>query len=225
MGRRHFKALALEELLERRRDHLLVVHDQDPAPRSHVTRQASSHRRPVPAAPDFMTAPLPAWPRRQSGVGSAAVVARAARCPFENPNSWSATGCGSVDRFERKPNKESRSMARLRPKGKRAGIFFQDLPADEEAQTGAVRLGREERLEEPASVGDRDAAAVIVDGQHKPAVFGPGGHVISSLVVGRVDRVQDEVQNRPESGGRARPRPSAGRGETSVVIVRCLVRW
>ncbi len=32
-GRRHFEVLALEELLERRGDHLLVVDDQDPTPR------------------------------------------------------------------------------------------------------------------------------------------------------------------------------------------------
>ena len=37
-GRRHLEALALEELLEGRGDHLLVVHDQDPAPRRRRAR-------------------------------------------------------------------------------------------------------------------------------------------------------------------------------------------
>ena len=53
-------------------------------------------------------------------------------------------------------------------------MVFQDLPADEQTQSGAVGLGGEERLEEPAAIGDRDAAAVVFDGQDEPAVFDRG---------------------------------------------------
>ena len=97
--------------------------------------------------------------------------------------------------LDREPNKERRSLARLGLERKGAGIVFEDLPADEQPQARAVGLGREEGLEEPAAVGDRDASTVVFDRQDKPALFGPGGHMDPSLVVGRVDRVQDQVQD------------------------------
>ena len=45
----------------------------------------------------------------------------------------------------------------------RAREVLEDLPADEQPQPGAVRLGGEERLEEPAAVGQRDPPAVVLD--------------------------------------------------------------
>ena len=74
-------------------------------------------------------------------------------------------------------------------------MLLEDLPADEQAQPGAMRLGREKGLEQPAAVGDRDPPAVVLDAQDEPAVFGPGCHVDPPLVVGRVDRVQDQVEH------------------------------
>ena len=43
----------------------------------------------------------------------------------------------------------------LGPVGQRPAHLLDDLPADEQAQPGPVRLGREVRLEEPAAVGQR----------------------------------------------------------------------
>ena len=53
-GRRHLEALALEELLERRGDHLLVVDDQDPAPRRRVGSRALASSSHFSRATDFI---------------------------------------------------------------------------------------------------------------------------------------------------------------------------
>ena len=81
--------------------------------------------------------------------------------------------CRGQGGFPGKPDRERRALARLGAKGERSRELLEDLPADEQAQPGAVRLGGEERLEQPAAVGQRDPPAVVLDGQHQPAVFDP----------------------------------------------------
>ena len=67
---------------------------------------------------------------------------------------------------------------------------LQDPPAHEQSQSRAVGFGREERLKQPAAVGDRDSSAVVNDRKDEPTVECVGVHVDLPLVVGRVDRVQ-----------------------------------
>ena len=103
--------------------------------------------------------------------------------------------------------------------------LLEDLPADKQAQTGAVGLGGEERLKQPAAVGDRDPSPVVLDAQDQPALFGPGVHVDPPLVVRGVDRVENQVE---DDLGQVitHARMTAGKfAGTSVVMVRCLVRW
>src|SRR5262249_30046922 len=73
-----------------------------------------------------------------------------------------------------KANRERRSLALGGPVDESASHLFHDLPAHEQAKARAMRLGREERLEEPAAVRQRDASAVVLDGQLDPAAIGPG---------------------------------------------------
>ena len=87
-----------------------------------------------------------------------------------------------------------------------------------------MRLGGEEGLEQPAAVGQRDPPAVVLDAQHEPVGLDMGLDVDPPLVLGRVDRVQDEVEH--DLGEViAHGRRTVGRSTgTSVVIERCLVR-
>ncbi len=73
-------------------------------------------------------------------------------------------------RLQRQPDDERGALPRLRAIAELTRDVLEDLPADEQPQPGAMRLGGEERLEEPAAVGQRDPPAVVLDGQDQPVV-------------------------------------------------------
>ena len=192
-GGRDVKALALKELFERGGDHLFVVHDQDSA-LWHEPLGGLGFKSPLARGDRFHGISAPALAAvARTGVDSDSID-RTGRSPDRTSEESTERLMRSLG-LRRQPNKECRSLAGLGPEGQSAGMIFEDLSAHEQPQARAVGLGREEGLEQPATVGDRNASTVVGDSQDKAALFRLGGHMNMALGVGRVDRVQDEVQD------------------------------
>ena len=156
-GRRDLESLPLEEFVEGPGDHLLVVDDQD---RGRAWPAAPPDGRPRRASP---------LPSTSSRIDSSP-TSRGRREPGRRGTRRRRRGAIAAG-LERQPDDERGALPQLRAIVELPRDVLEDLPADEQPQPGAMRLGGEERLEQPAAVGQRDPAAVVLDAQDQPVAL------------------------------------------------------
>jgi len=141
-------------------------------------------------------------------------------CPASGGSSFSKVGSGTERRRQRKPHLHPGTLPgrALDPEGSPMGGG--DLPRDRKPEPGAVRLGREERIEHVDQLLRGDPAAAV--GDHDPGVapVNVERQARGSAALQRLGRVEQQVEEKLfERHGVAQDprRLGIARGRSSVV--------
>ncbi len=80
---------------------------------------------------------------------------------------------GRFHSFQGDAHEKRGPSAGLRAEAQSPREILQDLPADEQTEPRAMGLGGEERLEQPATIRDRDSSTIIFNRKDEPGALDP----------------------------------------------------
>src|SRR5216117_126669 len=154
----------------------------------------SVRTRSTPPARRRSRAALPSEARITRYPSRVSVRSRLSRSPGSSSAISRVAGSDIQGPLDRQTNREDRAPARPVRPADLAAVLLRDLARDRETEAGALRLRREELLEEPRRHGVRDAAAGVGHGDlHRVAVEVAGERELAAAREG-LEPVLDEVQ-------------------------------